>query len=177
MSHRSFPNSQQFFTHRTYFLACLVDRGFDLSHLSSVNQLWLTAWPCLPMGGPDSLTALWQSTQWKLLCIILYIIVHTFLTIKGSKEHYNHCSEIWQALIMPCGMKGIFLPDGSPVFHWHNTLSIHYRSLWARPDRGTLLGSGLACPWHPISGDHLSDDIFSFWKGKLGFFPQQEGHW
>ncbi len=82
-SHRSFPNSQQFFNHRTYFLACLVYRGFDLSHLSNVNQLWLTAWPCLPMGGPDSLTALWQSSQWKLLCIILYIIVHTFLTIKA----------------------------------------------------------------------------------------------
>lgn len=77
---------------------------------------------------------------------------------------------------MPCGMKGIFLPDGSPVFHRHNTLSIHYCSLWARPDRGTLLGSGLACPWHPIPWEHLSDDIFSFWKGKLGFFPQQEGH-
>lgn len=82
-SHHSFQNSQQFFTHHTYFLACLADRGFDLSHLSSVNQLWLTAWPCLPMGGPDSLTALWQSSQWKLLCIILYIIVHTFLTIKA----------------------------------------------------------------------------------------------
>ncbi len=38
-SHRSFPNSQQFFNHRTYFLACLVYRGFDLSHLSNVNQL------------------------------------------------------------------------------------------------------------------------------------------
>lgn len=81
-SHRSFPNSQQFFTHRTYFLACLVDRGFDLSHLSSVNQLWLTdRWP--PHGRAWQPNSLWQSSQWKLLCIILYIIVHTFLTIKA----------------------------------------------------------------------------------------------
>lgn len=75
---------------------------------------------------------------------------------------------------MPCGMKGIFLPDGSPIFYWHNTLSIHYCSLWARPDRGTLLGSGLACPWHPIPGDHLSDDIFSFGKASWDSFPNRK---
>lgn len=175
-SHRSFPNSQQFFNHRTYFLACLVYRGFDLSHLSNVNQLWLTLPPHGRAWQPNStLTVI--SMETALYYSLHYCPHFPYYKSQAQRNTITTAQKYGRLWLCHVSWKAYFFLTVLPFFNWHNTLSIHYRLLWVRPDQGTLLGSGLACPWHPIPGDHLSDDIFSFWKGKLGFFPQQEGHW
>ncbi len=59
---------------------------------------------------------------------------------------------------MPCGMKGIFLPDGSPVFHWHNTLSIHYLLAMGAPRPGNI-----AWKWFSLSLASNSWGPFIWW--------------
>lgn len=136
MSHHSIPNSQQFYTHRTYFLGCLADGGFELSHISGVNLLWLTAWPCLPRGGPDSLTALWLSSQWKQLCIILYIIVHTFLSYKSPAQRntINAAQKYGRLWLCHVGWKAYFFLTVLPFF----TDTIHFPFITVRHGRAWI---------------------------------------